>query len=163
MTIRKAGPGDQDGLTQLIAGYRVALKSYRGIIEKPDQQAAARELAEYQVLDYPVFVAEDKSSGIIGYLVCRVADTVVWAESLYVAPKVRRQGIGSALYAKAEELVAELGGETIYNWVHPNNDGIISFLKRRGYNVLNLIELRKKGIGETIRQKIRVGKHGFDY
>ena len=65
--------------------------------------------------------------------------------------------------AKAEELAASYGEETVYNYVHPNNDGIIAFLKSRGYDVLNLIEVRKPYQGETLRTKVRVGEHEFDY
>ena len=98
-----------------------------------------------------------------GYLVCRVEDTVIWAEQLYVSPNARRQGIASALYSKAEELAEELGGETTFNWVHPNNDIIIAFLKKRGYSVLNLIEIRRPWKNEASTKKITVGKHDFDY
>ncbi len=78
-------------------------------------------------------------------------------------PEYRRKGIGTALYEKAEEIAESLGSDTVYNWVHPNNDAIISFLKKRGYGVLNLIELRRKWKGEEPKMKIRVGRHEFDY
>jgi hypothetical protein len=38
----------------------------------------------------------------------------------------------------------ELGGDTLYNWVLPNNYRSIPFLKKHGYDVLNLIEVRKR-------------------
>jgi hypothetical protein len=50
-----------------------------------------------------------------------------------------------------------------YNWVHPNNDGIIAFLRKRGYGVLNLIELRGARPGASLTNKVRVGEHEFDY
>ncbi len=78
-------------------------------------------------------------------------------------PEYRRGGIGSALYFEAERLCEEVGGDTLYNWVHPNNDTIISFLQKRGYSVLSLIELRRAWPGEEPEQKIRVGDHEFDY
>jgi ribosomal protein S18 acetylase RimI-like enzyme len=108
-------------------------------------------------------VAESDGGDIMGYLVCRVEENVLWAESLYVSPRHRRRGVASALYARAEQLAAELGGDSVYNWVHPNNDAIIVFLRRRGYHVLNLIELRRARTGETRRQRIAVGSHEFDY
>jgi ribosomal protein S18 acetylase RimI-like enzyme len=140
----------------------------RGQERQLDLAAARQELAEYQEKYYPIYVAEgdaanpSEASSLIGYLVCRVEGDVVWAESLYVTPQCRRQGIGSALYAEAEHLAQELGGDAPYNWVDPHNDKIIAFLQRRGYNVLNLIELRRARPGEETRQKIRVGAHEFE-
>jgi GNAT superfamily N-acetyltransferase len=99
----------------------------------------------------------------VGYLVCRVVGDVVWAESLYVLPAYRRQGIASTLYAEAEKLALALGSDAPYNWVHPNNDPIIQFLQRRGYDVLNLIELRRPRSGEKPSRVICVGEHKFNY
>lgn len=163
MKIRPARPGDEEGLIPLIGEFRVALAQFRGITREIDIEAAKKELAGYREENFPIFVAESDDGKIVGYLVCRVDGDVVWAESLFVSPESRRRGIGSALYAEAERLAQEVGNDSVYNWVHPNNDSIISFLRNRGYSVLNLIELRRPRPGEKITQKIRVGKHEFDY
>ncbi|HSG46037.1 MAG TPA: hypothetical protein VLA72_23095, partial [Anaerolineales bacterium] len=42
-------------------------------------------------------------------------------------------------------------------------DRIISFLKKHDYNVLNLIELRKPGVGEGMTKKIQVGENEFNH
>ncbi|MHA1491626.1 MAG: hypothetical protein ACTSRI_18475 [Promethearchaeota archaeon] len=42
-------------------------------------------------------------------------DDIAWSESLYMIPKKRRMGVGSALYEKGEVLVNELGGDILYN------------------------------------------------
>ena len=108
-------------------------------------------------------MAEDAAGGLVGYLVCRVEGKVVWAECLYVRPEFRRQGIASSLYAQAERVAEERGGTTLFNWVHPDNLAVIRFLKKRGYNVLNLIELRRRVRGEETTKTIRVGNEEFDY
>jgi len=99
----------------------------------------------------------------ISYLVCRIDQNVVWAESLFVKPSARRKGIGSALYSQAERLVKNPDEETVYNWIHPNNTVIIHFLKKRGYNVLNLVEIRKPRSEEGNLSEIQVGDHWFKY
>ena len=60
-------------------------------------------------------------------------------------------------------MAASYGEDTVYNFVHPNNDGVIAFLRSMGYSVLNLIEVRKPYAGEELTTEIRVGEHTFDY
>lgn len=64
---------------------------------------------------------------------------------------------------KAEAVARTYGEDNLYYYVHPNNDGVIAFLKSHGYSVLNLIEVRKQGKDETLNQTIQVGDHRFDY
>ena len=40
---------------------------------------------------------------------------------------------------------------------------IISFLRKRGYDVLNLVELRRRLPGEQPVSRIRVGDQEFEY
>ena len=167
-TIRRASPRDRDQLIGLVAGFRAALRSVR--TGEPETVAAKRNAAATEEVDeyeanpaYPIFVAELGKGELAGYLVCHVVEDVVWAESLYVLPAYRRHGIAADLYAEAERLSRDLGGDTVYNWVHPNNDRIIAFLKKRGYDVLNLVEIRRARAGEEVKGEIQVGEHRFRY
>ena len=140
----------------------MALKGYKGINAAPDEEAAAAELREYFDAGWPVFAA--KLDGVLcGCAVCRVEEPCVWVESLYVLPEFRRRGVASALFRRAEEYAAAKGEDTLYNYVHPNNSGVIAFLRSRGYSVLNLIEIRKPYPDETLTTEIQVGEHKFDY
>jgi len=98
-----------------------------------------------------------------GYVVCRIESEVVWVESIFVREEYRRQGVAAALHGKAEEIAASYGNDTVYNYVHPNNHRMIEFLGKRGYTVLNLIEIRKPYQNEKLTQTITVGEHEFDY
>jgi GNAT superfamily N-acetyltransferase len=162
MHIRPAKPQDTPNLTQLIAEFRLSLAELRGKTSELDPDAAHEELVEYHLKGFPIYVAEVESGELLGYLVCRVDGEVVWAESLYVRETYRCLGVGSALYAQAEQLAQSLGGGNPYNWVDPDNDKIIRFLSKRGYNVLNLIELRRRHPGEEPSKKVRVGDHEFE-
>lgn len=161
MRVREAKPGDEVRLVELIAGFRVALAEVRGVDRSLDLETAREELAEYRGKGYPIFVAVSDDGDLLGYLVCRIDGQVVWAESLYVDPEWRRQGVGTSLYENAEELAQELGGEWPYNWVDPENEAIIRFLGARGYDVLNLVELRRARKGESNLREIQVGGHRF--
>ena len=111
---------------------------------------------------YPVYAAAD--GGVpIGYLVCRIEAPCLWVEQLFVCKAHRRKGVASRLFDQAEALAADMGEDTVFNFVHPNNDGIIRFLRSKGYTVLNMIEVRKPYRGETPRTQIAVGEHVFDY
>ncbi len=146
----------------LVADFRVTLKSYKGIDVKPNIDAGKEELLEYIVSKFPCFAAVQNGE-YVGYMVCRVEEPCVWVESIYVKPENRRSGIASALFEKAEEIAHRYGEETVFNYVHPNNHGMISFLRRHGYTVINLVEIRRPYAGEKLTQKIKVGDHEFDY
>ena len=151
-----------DNLAQMVALFRVELRSYKGIVSKPNVDAGREEMEEYIAAGFPVFAAIVDGE-YAGYVVCRVDSEVVWVESIFVKDEYRRQGIASALHSKAEEIAAFYGDDTVYNYVHPNNYRTIAFLRKRGYTVLNLIEIRKPYQGEQPTQPICVGEHEFDY
>ena len=162
MKIRRYTSADMNELVQLIIGFRNSLASLKSQETKCSPDDAKDELNSYISKGFPIYMAVD-SEKIVGYIVCRIDSDVVWAESLYVIPEYRRTGVGSKLYLQAEELANEYGNETLFNWIHPNNETIVQFLKKQGYNVLNLIELRKPWSGEKPTRKIQVGKNEFDY
>ena len=151
-----------DNLPQMVALFRVELRSYKGIVSKPNVDAGWEEMEEYLAAGFPVFAAIVDGE-YAGYVVCRVDSEVVWVESIFVKDEYRRQGIASALHSKAEEIAAFYGDDTVYNYVHPNNHRMIAFLRKRGYTVLNLIEIRKPYQGEQPTQTICVGEYEFDY
>ncbi|MFX0030249.1 MAG: GNAT family N-acetyltransferase [Candidatus Hermodarchaeota archaeon] len=163
MNIRLYESKDKKNVIKLIGMFRIRTAQLKGIEKEIDLQNAEEELEYYLKQDYPIYIAEDNELNLIGYHVFRVENEIVWSESLYVIPEMRRKGIGSKLYEEAEKLVEKLGGITVYNWVHPNNDMSIPFLKKRGYNVLNLIEIRKRRPNEKFSQEIKVGKYEFNY
>ena len=162
MRIIKADISCAEKLGALNAEFRDVLRRFRGIESVPDTAAGIAEMRSFLQAGWPVFAAEENGEAI-GYLVCRVDEPCVWAEQLYVAADHRRKGIGGLLYEQAEALARSMGESTVYNYVHPNNDGIIAFLRSRGYTVLNLIEVRRPYEGEELHTTIRVNEHIFDY
>ena len=151
-----------DCLAEMVALFRVELRFYKGIESKPNVDAGREEMDEYLSAGFPVFVAMVDGK-YAGYVVCRVDSEVVWVESIFVKEEYRRHGIATALHSKAEEIAAFYGENTVYNYVHPNNHRMIEFLRKHGYTVLNLIEIRKPFEGEQFTQTISVGDHYFDY
>ncbi|MFW9820361.1 MAG: GNAT family N-acetyltransferase [Candidatus Thorarchaeota archaeon] len=163
MKIRQYKPKDKLYITNLIGHYRIALAKLKGSEKELDLKNAEEELEYYIEKNYPIYLAQGLGGNIVGFHVCRIQDDIVWSEALYVVPEERRKGVASALYEKAEIIAEKKGSNTVYNWVHPNNFRSIPFLKKRGYNVLNLIEVCKKRPKEKLTQKIKVGNFEFDY
>ena len=150
-----------DQVAALLASFRVTLQALKGIQTNPDVEDAKEELSGYIKEKWPIYIALEENQ-VVGYILLRV-DGVVWVEHIYVEERYRRQGIASLLYEKAEEYSAKLHCDTLFNWVHPNNEKIIGFLKSKGYTVLNLVELRRPYKDEKVASKIRVGDNEFDY
>ncbi len=164
MRIRAAEPLDHEELIRLIAEFRVTMCRFRGSAPPLDLAAAERELLAYGADQYHLYLAQSKDDeAVVAFMVCCVAAGRVSVEALYVMPEYRRQGVGNLLYDRAEALAEEEGDEPISNWVHPNNDRYIAFLRKRGYLVLSLVELRKPRAGEGPLDQIKVGKNIFQY
>ncbi|MCI8286738.1 MAG: GNAT family N-acetyltransferase [Lachnospiraceae bacterium] len=161
MDIIKIGWRNYKQLGSLVADFRVTLKSYKGISSRPDDWEGTEEIEEYLTAGFPVFASVCDGS-YTDYMVCRVNAPCVWVESLYTSPGWRRQGVASPLLAKAEEIAAGYGEDTLYHYVHPNNNGMIEFLRRHGCTVLNLAEIRKPYAGEKITRTVHIDDHIFD-
>ena len=116
-----------DTLAEMVALFRVELRSYKGIVSKPNIEAGREEMEEYLSAKFPVFAALVDGE-YAGYVVCRIDSKVVWVESIFVKEEYRRHGVATALHSKAEEIAASYGDDTVYNYVHPNNHRMIEFL-----------------------------------
>ncbi len=149
-------------IAPLAAAFRVTLDSYRGIQSQPDPEKGREEILEFLSLGYPVFAAAEGEE-YAGYIVCRIEEPCLWVEQFYVLPGYRRRGVASEMFCKAEELAMQMGEDTVFNYVHPNNDGMIAFLRSKGYTVLNMIEIRKPYKNEKLRTTISVADNIFDY
>ena len=149
-------------LAYLTADFRKALSSLKGIKSETDVDEAVEELRYYLSKGYPIYAVSDNGR-YIGYIVCRIEDDVVWLESIYVKPEYRRKGVGRMLFDKAEAIAKEHGNPTLYQYVHPNNDAMILFLSHMGYDVLNLIEIRKAYPEEENDTTYTIGEHTYRY
>ncbi|MBR5341882.1 MAG: GNAT family N-acetyltransferase [Erysipelotrichaceae bacterium] len=150
------------GLVYLVIDFRKVLASFRNEKCEVDVDDALDELNYYLSKNYPIYAISDNGKNI-GYMVCRIDDDVVWLESIYVRPEYRRKGVGKMLFEKAEAIAKEYGNDTLYNYVHPNNDRMLNFLKDNGYDVLNLIEIRKAYKNEENQTEYSIGDHKYRY
>ena len=162
MELIKINNTDADRIAPLVAEFRTQLKAYKGIVSRPDTDAEKEEILEFLGSGFPVYAVEDHGA-LVGYIVCRIDEPCLWVEHIYVREDCRRKGVGTMLFRKAEEIAASMGEDTVYNFVHPNNENMIRFLRSNGYTVLNMIEIRKPYEGEELTSTIHVEKEIFDY
>ena len=146
----------------LAADFRAVLNSLRGIDFRPEDRSGEEEILEFLQKGYPVFAAVDEGAPA-GYVVCRIEEPCLWVEHIYVRPEHRRRGIATKLFEKAEALARSMGEDTVFNYVHPNNQDMILFLRSKGYTVLNMIEIRKPYKEERLTATIPVAGNLFDY
>ncbi len=153
---------DVDRIAPLVAAFRMQLKAYKGIGSRLDVEASKEEILDFLNSGFPVFAVEDNDA-LVGYIVCRIDEPCLWVEHIFVKEDCRRRGVATMLFHKAEEIAASMGEDTVYNFVHPNNENMIQFLRSKGYTVLNMIEIRKPYEGEKLTTTIHVEKEAFDY
>ena len=162
MEIIRIDEKDAERIAPLAAEFRVQLKQFKGISSSPDIEAGKEEVLEFIEAGFPVFAAE--VDGVpAGYIVCRIDEPCLWVEHIYVREEFRRRGIATMLFSKAEEIARSMGEDTVYNFVHPNNERMIQFLRSKGYTVLNMLEIRKPYAGEHLTTTIHVENDAFDY
>jgi ribosomal protein S18 acetylase RimI-like enzyme len=104
---------------------------------------AVRATNGYFTENRRVFVYKIKNK-MVGYSVLKMEDQVCWLDWLYVDPDYQGKNIASKLFDHVEEISLKLGNDQLYIWVHPDNHRMLKFLKKKGYDVLNLIEVKKK-------------------
>ena len=162
MELIKIRSTDAEMIAPLAAAFRTQLKSFKGIRSQPDLEAGKEEILEFLESGFPVYAVEDQDV-FVGYIVCRIDAPCLWVEHIFVREDYRRKGVATMLFNKAEEIAASMGEDTVYNFVHPNNENMIRFLRSKGYTVLNMIEIRKPYEGEVLTTTVHVDKEDFDY
>ena len=150
------------GLAYLCQDFRKTLSGFRQNEFTGDVDGCVEELRYYLDRDYPIFAVSDNGK-YIGYCVCRIDNDVVFLESLFVRKENRRKGVGKILLDKAQSIAKEYGNETLYMSVHPNNDEMLRFLRDNGYDVLNLIEIRKAYHDEQNNDTYTIGNNTYRY
>ena len=83
MKIVEIDKSNAEYISDLVADFRVTLKSYKGLNACPNKEAAYREIIEYLDAGFPCFsvICDEK---YVGYIVCRIDMSCVWVESCFL-------------------------------------------------------------------------------
>ncbi|MBN2362971.1 GNAT family N-acetyltransferase [candidate division WOR-3 bacterium] len=103
---------------------------------------AFEETSEYFKDNKIVFGLYDDDL-LIGFSVLKFENDVYWLEWHFIDRKFRGFENASLLFDYTENYVLEKGAFQMYIWVHPDNRQMLRFLKKKGYDVLNLVEVKK--------------------
>jgi GNAT superfamily N-acetyltransferase len=145
---------------QLVFEMKIIMNRLNGSEKIVMMSEAVREAESYFTENRSVFVYKIKNK-IVGYSVLKMEDQVVWLDWLYIDPDYHGKGIASKLFDHAEEFTRKLGNNQLYIWVHPDNHRMLKFLKKKGYDVLNLLEIKKEK--SDSKEKIQILGNDFHY
>ncbi|MBQ7222953.1 MAG: GNAT family N-acetyltransferase [Erysipelotrichaceae bacterium] len=149
-------------LGYMVIEFRKELAALRDWQSETDLEGAQEEIKYYLSKHYPILAASI-SGNYVGYAVIKEEDGIYWLESIYVRKEFRRRHIATMLLKEAEKIAQENGEETLYINIHPNNAAVINLLGKNGYDVLNLIEVRKKYPAEKLKTEYLIGDVKFKY
>jgi GNAT superfamily N-acetyltransferase len=135
--------GPTEELAVLVQEFRNALRELDKNATPCSLDEARDEAAEYFEPGHTV-VGLYREDSLIGFSVVSLTDGVYWLSWIYVKPENRGFTNASRLFDASEKIALEAGEDRLYVWVHPNNNLMLRFLKKKGYDTLNLIEVTKR-------------------
>jgi ribosomal protein S18 acetylase RimI-like enzyme len=152
--IREYNVKDFVELSHLVAEFFTFHRRLQGRGPLPPEEAATIIPRDMLRENSYILVAEPEEDGdIIGF--CRIEnhEGAFFLREIMVAENQRIRGVGTALLKEAEEHIKALGHTNLYLSVVPYNIDAVRFFVRRGYNILNTIELRTEAPDEKIQRK----------
>lgn len=136
-------PKINQDFVKLVLEMRTVMDSLNRTEIKFSNEDAVLEAKSYFSENRQVFgIYQDEE--IIGYSVLKTEDQVCWLDWMYVKPEYRGKNAASDLFDYSEKVAKAIGSDQLYIWVHPDNHPMLKFLKKKGYDVLNLIEVKKE-------------------
>jgi len=154
VAVERAGPAEADRVADLWVALAAGQRDHGSHLLADPNRDRIRETLAHQAADGRLLVARE-DGGMVGFATVEPdvgryeGDTdrgVV--TNLYVAPDHRREGVGSALLAAAEDRLRELGARRVGLEVLAANEGARRFYRRAGYEP-HRVELERPLGGEN--------------
>ncbi|WP_380677635.1 GNAT family N-acetyltransferase [Salinigranum sp. GCM10025319] len=151
--IEPATLSDVDALVDCWVELARGQRAYDSHLAAEENRTPVREALAQHVVTDGVRVARD--DGVVGFVMFSIESgdyeqtlTRGVVHNLFVAPEARRQGIGSALLAAAEEALTAAGADVVSLEAMATNDGARRFYERHGYHT-HRVELEKPTRSDT--------------
>ncbi|HGJ65655.1 TPA: GNAT family N-acetyltransferase [bacterium] len=153
-------PCPTNELIQLVFNFRLLLNKLNKSTQENTFDEAIEETNGYFTVNKQVY-SMSLDSRIIGFSVLKIEDTVCWLDYIFIDQEYRNKGYASQLFDYTENVAKIIGSDQLYIWVHPDNNQMLKFLKKKGYNTLNLIEIKKFKENKSI--SIPILENNFQY
>jgi len=142
--IREVTKEDIENFAQLVLNFKNEhshMIGGEGIFMLDDAMEEVRRYLARDDTGY--FVALDSSDKLIGFRRWELHDDFYFTRELYIIPDARRRGIAKALVRHFEKWVIEKGQDIASISCTPHNIAMIALVYSEGYDILNMIEMRK--------------------
>lgn len=151
--IREYDVHDFVGLAELVAEFFTFHRRLTGRGPLPPEEAATIIPQEMLQESSYVLVAEPLGGkDIVGFCRVELHEGVYFLREIGVTENWRIRGVGTALLRAAEDYIKGSGKTNLYLSVVPRNIDAIRFFVRRGYDIINTLELRTEGPEEKIQR-----------
>jgi len=161
--IRETFKDDINDLAQLVLEFRKEHTQMLGGKCTLTLDEAVEEVKEHlDKEDSGYFVAVDSlSNQLIGFRRWELHEGFYFTRELYIIPDMRRQGIAKALIRHFEKWVLEKGQNIACISCVPHNVAMIMLARSEGYEILNMIEMRKDLTGKTKKPRSQTDALGL--
>ena len=140
--LRRFVPADWDSAVELVRQLFNHHRCLQGASSMNDTEASAVVFGWSRQPDTVLWVWQEAGT-VVGLARARYQG-VYFLEEVVIAEGCRHQGIGTRFLTALEEDLRGAGERDLFlNMVWPGNRGAIDFYRRRGYDLINSIELRK--------------------
>lgn len=146
---------DLDRVTDLWVDLARDQQQYGSHLEPESNRRTIREAMARHAVDETLVVARDRDDDVVGFVMFDVENgpyrqdvTRGIVQNVYVAPRVRNEGVGSALVAAAEDMLDAAGVDVVAIEAMADNDGARRLYRRRGYQP-HRIEFEKQIKNDT--------------
>ncbi len=154
VSIREYTVEDFESLTNLVAEF---FTFHRRLNERgplPPEEAATMIPQDMLQESSHILIAEEKQEKkVVGFCRIELHEGAYFLRELGVTENWRIRGVGTALLRAAEDYIKNAGKSNLYLSVVPRNIDAVRFFVRRGYDIINTLELRAETPKEKIQRK----------
>jgi GNAT superfamily N-acetyltransferase len=154
VNIRPYDVKDFAQLCHLVAEFYSIHRHFTGSAPIPPEEAASIIQQDMLRDESYILVAEPIAGGdLIGFCRYENHEGAFFGRELLVVENWRIRGVGTKLLHAVEDEIKKAGETNLYLSIVPRNIEALRFFVRRGYNILNTIELRAEWPQEKVQRK----------
>ena len=143
-TIREAQADDLEAIWPLVQAFRDEHGEMLGAgIRHTREQAIEEARSNLESDDAGYILAFDSEQRVVGFRRWELHDGFYFTRELYVVPDMRRKGIARQLIRFFEQWLLDKKQDIACISTVPANRRMIELARSEGYDILNMVELRK--------------------